>query len=110
MPQSVIAKLVFEVIDSKASIARKFDEQWRLFDAADNASLHLEILKVAQKESEEIKRNDGSVIRWNFVACTEIVSLNQPNGSELFSSMNHPAEIDQYLSFQLAKNILFSTE
>lgn len=101
-----MAKLVFEVNDSKSSTVRKFDEQWRFFFAPDAQELQAEIQKIAELESERIERADGSNIQWSFVACTEIVSLNQPNGAEITSNMHTPIEADQYSKFLKAKNRL----
>lgn len=106
MQQAFIAKLVFEVIDSKPSAARKFDEQWRVFHAVNQRELVAKIHDSAKTESESITRADGTEISWSFVACTEIVSLHQPNNTELISTMKFPKAANQYLAFIQAKNLL----
>jgi|GEM_PF-2249869 len=94
-----ITKLVFNIADSGA-VERQFEEQWRMVAAEDRKHAFKKALDLGAKEAEEIIRDDGSAVKWEFIAVTDMIEFNpDSDGAEVHSSIASPEEPENYLRF-----------
>jgi hypothetical protein len=94
-----IVKMIFQ-IETEDNLYPQFDEQLRIIDAI-NEDLALEIAyQMGQMEQEEIKSHKDEVLKWKFIAVTEINNIGDiAHGKEIHYQITEPEEAANYLSF-----------
>ena len=94
-----VAKMVYQVVNSKKSRIPQIDEQYKLIQADDRAWAweKANILgKLGECRLEGFKETS---VQWKFINVVDLFEIGElSDGVELFSGTNEPEDIEEYMA------------
>ena len=94
-----VAKMVYQVVNTKKSHAPQIDEQYKLIQADDRAWAweKANILgKLGECKLEGIKQES---VQWKFINVVDLFEIGElKDGVELFSGTDEPEDIEEYMA------------
>ena len=94
-----VAKMVYQVINSKKSHTTQIDEQYKLIQADDRAWAweKANILgKLGECKLEGIKQ---ASVQWKFIYVVDLIEIGElKDGVELFSGTDEPEDLEEYMA------------
>ena len=94
-----VAKMVYQVVNTKKTHAPQIDEQYKLIQADDRAWAweKANILgKLGECKLEGIKQTS---VQWKFINVVDLLEIGElKDGVELFSDTDEPDNIEEYMA------------
>ncbi|HEU4472624.1 MAG TPA: DUF4288 domain-containing protein [Flavisolibacter sp.] len=95
-----LAKIVYRIICGDGQHTAQFDEQLRLVSAGSREEALAKAESIGHKEEEVFYNQHRQLVKWEFVATSELYILNDLlDGAELYSRINEVDDADSYVSF-----------
>ena len=94
-----VAKLVYQILNSKKSHTPQIDEQYRLI-SADDASWAWEKANILGKLGEcKLDDSKETSVQWKFINVVDLFEINElSDGAELFSGTDEPNDLEEYMA------------
>ena len=93
------AKIIFQITCGDGNHQPQFDEQLRLINANNKQEALHKARTIGISEEESFLNNSGELVRWTFIALTELIEIQElKDGVEFFSKIEEPENTAHYIN------------
>lgn len=94
-----VAKMVYQVVNSKKSHTPQIDEQYKLIQADDRAWAWEKATILGKLGECKLEGVEQGSVQWKFIHIVDLLEIGElKDGVELFSDTDEPENIEEYMA------------
>ncbi len=92
MMKVYLTKLVFQIAIENGRKIHQFDEQFRIFHAFTPGEAIIKAKAFGNQEEESFFNANNNLVKWKFIAVSDIVQISEIKDGEMLFSTTHETE------------------
>lgn len=92
MKKVYLAKIIFQIEIENGRNLQQFDEQFRIFHAFTPGEAISKAKELGSQEEESFINSNNNLVKWKFIAVSDLIQINEIKDGELLYSYTHETE------------------